>query len=95
MGRTMILGLAVIAGTVFSSGAARAAEGNQLIFSIAEYGVLGICVAALTYAVIKKDKQVNTLYLRLIEKSERDAQKYQELSVALNDTLKELIDLHK
>jgi len=68
---------------------------TQLLSAISEYGVLGICVAALTYAVIKKDKQVEALYLRLIEKSESDAKKYQEITEALNDTLKGLSDLHR
>ena len=62
------------------------------LFGFAEYGILGLSVIALTIALIRKDRQVNMLYIRLIEKAERDADKYHELAEALDETLKELID---
>jgi len=62
------------------------------LFALLEYGVLGIALVVLLIAYIRKDRQVNTLYIRLIEKSERDAHKYHQLAEALNDTLQELTD---
>jgi len=83
--------------TLFTSGAVLAANGAEAVtgnplFGFAEYGVLGLCVIALTIALVRKDRQVNALYIRLIEKAEKDATKYHELAEALNDTLKELVD---
>lgn len=62
------------------------------LFGLLEYGVLGIAVVLLVVAYIRKDRQVNALYVRLIEKAERDSNKYHELAEALNDTLQELTD---
>jgi hypothetical protein len=68
--------------------------GAELIVpKLLEYGVLGIAVFFLTLALIRKDKQVTALYIRLVEKSERGEQKYQELAEALDDTLKEMSDV--
>lgn len=75
--------------------AAPAAGGEPFstaLFGLLEYGVLGIAVVLLVVAYFRKDRQVNALYVRLIEKAERDANKYHELGEALNDTLKELTD---
>lgn len=74
----------VLAANIFSP------EG--ILFSFAEYGVLGIAVIILALALVRKDRQVNALYDRLIEKSDKDSQKYHELAEALNDTLKELTE---
>ena len=60
--------------------------------SFLEYGVLGAAVVLLVIFLIRKDKQVNALYIRLVEKSERDASKYQELASAQNEVLTELIE---
>jgi hypothetical protein len=66
---------------------------NNPLFGLVEYGVLGFCVIALAIAYVRKDKQVNDLYLRLIEKSEQHASKYHELAESLDETLKELVDV--
>lgn len=60
--------------------------------SLMDYGVLGAAVVILIVMLIRKDRQVNTLYLRLVEKSEKDSQKYQELSSAQADVLRELAE---
>lgn len=60
--------------------------------SFLEYGVLGAAVVLLVIFLIRKDKQVNALYIRLVEKSEKDANKYQELAAAQNEVLAELIE---
>lgn len=59
--------------------------------SLLEYGVLGAAVVLLVLVVVRKDKQVNALYIRLVEKSERDAEKYQELAAAQSEVLAELV----
>lgn len=83
----------ILSSSIVSTTANAANEVTQHpLFGFAEYGVLGLCVIALTIALVRKDRQVNTLYIRLIEKAEKDATKYHELAEALDDTLKELID---
>lgn len=57
-----------------------------------DQGVLGAVVVLLVMALIRKDKQVNHLYIRLVEKSDKDAQKYHELAAAQNDVLNELAE---
>lgn len=63
---------------------------NVLGFS--EYGVLGMLVIILTIALIKKDRQVTALYSRLVQKAEKDTEKYHELAEELHKTLKELAE---
>ena len=58
-----------------------------------EYGVLGLSVLALGTALIKKDKQVNSLYSQLVEKAEKDTEKYHELAEELNNTMNALIEI--
>lgn len=60
--------------------------------SLLEYGVLGAAVVILIIVVIRKDRQVNGLYIRLVEKSERDSEKYHELASAQSEVLKELAE---
>lgn len=55
-----------------------------------EFGVLGVAVVILVIALVRKDKQVNSLYVRLVEKSERDSDKYHDLAAAQSDAVKEL-----
>lgn len=62
------------------------------LFKLTEYGVLGVAVILLIMALIRKDRQVNALYIRLVEKAEKDADKYHQLAEALNDTMQELTD---
>lgn len=94
--RACILGslIFVTAGIVLgaaSDAAAQAADPvSKALYSLSEYGVLGIAVILLVMALIRKDRQVNALYIRLVEKAEKDASKYHQLADALNDTLKEL-----
>ena len=63
---------------------------ESIIFSIAEYGVLGIAVIALGYAYWRKSRQVDELYDRLIANAETQRDKVHELGESVNDTLKEL-----
>lgn len=65
---------------------------TSALLALLEYGVLGIAVVLLIVAYIRKDRQVNALYIRLIEKAERDSDKYHELAEAMNDVLQELTD---
>lgn len=65
---------------------------DQAITSLLDYGTLGIVVIILLVFLIRKDKQVNTLYVRLVEKAELDSAKYHELAAAQGDVLKELIE---
>jgi hypothetical protein len=81
----------LLSGIVLGANGAAAASGNPFL-GLVEYGVLGICVIGLTIALVRKDRQVNALYTRLIEKAEKDSVKYHELAEALNDTLQELVD---
>lgn len=64
-----------------------------------EYGALGAVLIIMIIMMIHKDRQVNALYVRLVEKSERDSEKYHELSSAQSDMLRELAEevqeLHK
>jgi len=60
------------------------------VTKLIEQGILGIGVVFLAIAYIRKDKQVTALYTRLVEKSERDAQKYHELAETMDGTLKEM-----
>ena len=62
------------------------------LFKLTEYGVLGCAVILLVMALIRKDRQVNALYIRLVEKAEKDSNKYHQLAEALNDTMQELTD---
>jgi len=65
---------------------------SSALMGLLEYGILGIAVVLLIIALIRKDRQANTLYDRLVEKSERDSNKYHELAEALNETLQELTE---
>lgn len=83
----------ILSSSVIADTANAAQEVTQHpLFGFAEYGVLGLCVIALAIALVRKDRQVNALYIRLIEKAEKDSTKYHELAAALDETLKELID---
>jgi hypothetical protein len=63
---------------------------DQIVLKLLEYGVLGIAVVLLTGALTRKDKQVTALYIRLIEQSDRNGQKYHELAEAMTETMEEL-----
>lgn len=63
---------------------------DQAIYRLIEHGVLGIAVVFLSLALIRKDKQVSSLYTRLVEKSDRGAHKYHELATEMDRTMKEL-----
>jgi len=91
-----MLGHVGIAITILGTGlVAQADPASKALFGLLEYGVLGIGVVLLAVAYIRKDRQVNALYIRLVEKAEKDANKYHELAEALNDTLQELADAIK
>lgn len=67
--------------------------------SLMEYGALGVVLVIMIVMLIHKDRQVNALYIRLVEKSERDSEKYHELSSAQSEVIRELAEevqeLHK
>lgn len=65
---------------------------DSALQSLLEQGVLGAAVVILIVFLIRKDRQVNALYVRLVEKAEKDAAKYHELATAMNETLSELVD---
>jgi len=65
---------------------------DQAIASLLDYGALGAAVVILLVFLIRKDRQVNALYVRLVEKAERDSAKYHELAAAQGEVLKELVE---
>ena len=73
--------------------AAGGTGGGSILFQLAEYGILGIAVILLVLALLRLHRQNGHLYDRLIEKSERDSEKYHELGSAMNEALQELAGL--
>lgn len=67
--------------------------GLEVIFeTFLQYGALGATTVLLIIFLIRKDRQVNALYVRLVEKSERDAAKYHDLAAAQNELMAELVE---
>lgn len=74
-----------VEGTV--GGAVAAVVGKLL-----EYGPIGIvCIVAL-YVAWKKDRECAALKDRLIEKTEKDAEKYYQFATEMNNTMKALTE---
>ncbi len=65
---------------------------TDLIKTFAEHSLLGVAVVALTLLLLRKDRQVTTLYNRLVTKSEKQSLKYHELAKELDDTLREILE---
>jgi Zn-dependent M16 (insulinase) family peptidase len=63
---------------------------EALIMELAGKGILGVVTAISLFIAYKKDKQVEALYDRLIEKSSKTAEKYHTLASELHETLRDL-----
>lgn len=65
---------------------------DGLINALIQQGPFGIITALCLIALWRKDKQVEALYRRLEEKSEKMTRKYEQLGGELNLTIQALVD---
>jgi len=64
----------------------------EIFQALLEYGILGLVIAFLTWALIKKDRQVENLYKRFLTDKQTDATKYRELADGLQKAMNELMN---
>lgn len=55
-------------------------------------GLLGALLVLALWVAWKKDRQVGALHRRLIEKAEKDAEKYYQFAMEMTTTMKALTD---
>lgn len=65
---------------------------DQFLGQLVNYGVAGVVAALAILALIRKDKQVNALFGRLEDKSDKMTEKYHQLGKELNETMKALVE---
>lgn len=65
---------------------------EPILTELISTGPIGIIAAIAIWIAWKKDKQVDVLYQRLAEKSEKMVEKYSILGSELNSTLQALVD---
>ncbi len=65
---------------------------DQFLGQLVNYGVAGVVAALAILALIRKDKQVNALFGRLEDKSDKMIEKYHQLGKELNETMKALVE---
>ena len=65
---------------------------GSLIKELIAQGGMGLLAAIALYVAYKKDRMVDALYTRLVEKSEKDSDKYQQLAGVQNETMRELTE---
>ena len=65
---------------------------DALIGELFKQGLLGLLAAIALWVAYKKDNQVGNLQRRLIEKSEKDAEKYYQFAMEMNSTMKSLTE---
>lgn len=63
---------------------------DQILRILAENGVGGVIAAIAIYVAWQKDKQVTSLWVKLIEKSDAMRERYHTLATELNATLEAL-----
>jgi hypothetical protein len=65
---------------------------ESILTALLQQGPFGIITALCLVALWRKDKQVEALYKRLEEKSEKMTRKYEQLGGELNLTIQALVD---
>lgn len=63
---------------------------DQLISLLGNHGPMGLVAAVALWWAWKKDRQVSALTRRLIEKSEKDGDKYHQFALEATNTMKAL-----
>jgi uncharacterized protein YllA (UPF0747 family) len=64
---------------------------NDILTGFAEQGVLGLAAAVALWLAWKKDRQLQVLYQRWIEKADRNNSKSLELVDAMGNTLRTML----
>lgn len=65
---------------------------DKLIASLIEHGPIGVVAAVSLWWAIKKDRQVASMTKRLVEKAEKDADKYYQFALAQGRLISDLTD---
>lgn len=63
---------------------------DPILQKFLEHGILGLIAALAIFVAWKKDRMVHALQDRLIEKTEKDADKYYQFATEMNNTMKAL-----